>query len=179
MHEISSRRDAEKRKKYVCSKHFRRRAGRREAAAEVRTACAGGTTAVFLQNPEKMRRGLDKGVSPDVYLQHDSQQGAARRKIIDSGKALLPSRFQNGINSFQHFIDGLSTLCRQSCRHRAAAAGGGHPRNPYHPAARKFGRPIGLVTVKNQGSPIICAVRQPESSAVQSALYQLKKQGFQ
>ena len=65
-----------------------------------------------------MRRGLDKGVWPDVYLQHDSQQGAARRKVIDSGKSPLPSRLQKGINSFQHFIDGLSTLCRQ---HRQSA----------------------------------------------------------
>lgn len=65
-----------------------------------------------------MRRGLDKGVWPDVYLQHDSQQGAARRKVIDSGKSPLTSRLQKGINSFQHFIDGLSTLCRQ---HRLSA----------------------------------------------------------
>lgn len=65
-----------------------------------------------------MRRGLDKGVWPDVYLQHDSQQGAARRKVIDSGKSPLSSRLQKGINIFQHFIDDLSTLCRQ---HRLSA----------------------------------------------------------
>jgi len=97
-----------------------------------------------------MRRGLDKGVWPDVYLQHDSQQGAARRKVIDSGKSPLSSRLQKGINSFQHFIDGLSTLCRQ---HRQSA--GRFPSAPSDiPAIRE---------IRHYGNPRIPAIRRPRT----------------
>ena len=113
-----------------------------------------GTAAVFLQNREKMRRGLDKGVWPDVYLQHDSQQGAARRKVIDSGKSPLSSRLQKGINSFQHFIDDLSTLCRQ---HRLSA--GRFP--SAHPTLRQSARSD--ISPSPGGVSDTAAIRRPRA----------------